>query len=235
MGKKKKVALNLSKKESIDDTLAARFKDTRLPVYSIPFEVDLVEHFPVLQRYEAFLVDTISNQLRDQYIRFAVYAYDHHSPLQQDVNDDLERQIEAAEMAGFSRDEEGVFDDPNVQLFISNAYDETPLSNIVFQYISQLQDSDEWASYCLTRRALYSIQQQLWNDVSVTSNSKAGSIEDVLLKRDKLSDAIDKYNKKLSDLSKKLFKGSASAERKAKEEAYIWTPEYVARMTLHDR
>jgi hypothetical protein len=180
-----------------------------LPINGLDEKVDLVNKFPLLQKYEEFssFEGTPGNELnRNKVIRYINALYSAKSELVKMYKEDMElRMEEAARFVGFEKKEmervkHDLFELKNPKIV-----------RMVMRFLL-IQNVRLWTSICSIERSFYKISQQLMTPLDKSNEDK--DIYQALVKEAPLRTSLIEMTGELDSLYDKLFGDNEEVKKK---------------------
>lgn len=208
------------------------FRNLRYRIHGIDHELDLLDQFKGLKRYEAFT--DFKHEDRDKFIRYIIYYYDPGSDLHREYPDNYDRKQEAAELAGFERHNNGAWKSKTLDAILVGDFDREdtkPVFHMIFTYLTQIVRNHIFTNYMLALANLTEIQIRLAMPVKAGKDEK--KFMEAIHKKGDLWSEVDRLEKKIKNYEEELFKDDESVKEQAEKDGLL-IPEFVADLKLFD-
>jgi hypothetical protein len=200
------------------------FKRLQYNVYELPDNKKVLDTWPELSRYSEFTSKELTGISRDKVMRYIILAYDKRTPLLSQKNLSLRKKL-AGELAGFEKNDKGVFTD-SVQAVLKN--ENKAVTRMVIRYV-RIQSDMRFTLLVSGMETYYE------NMVRITSGGEKD--KDVLdsAEKSKLFEQSKKLSDELEKLSDEVFNNDTElmgeADEVAQEEdgLILSYPEWIAK------
>lgn len=162
-------------------------------VYDLPEDKEVLEHWKELKRFPEFTTKNLTGINRDKVMRYIILVYDKRSPLLSQKNLSLRKKT-AAELAGFEKNEAGLFQDSVMAMInLENKH----IARMIIRY-ARIQSDTKYALLVAGMEALYE---------NLIKISATGKDEDVIdsAEKSKLFEQSEKMGEKLERMADELF------------------------------
>lgn len=177
------------------------FQDMLYPVHNLKKDVDLISQFPKLNEFEEFQHKPSPEIPLDKLFKYIVYTYDKKSPYVTQIEDLVERKLEAIQAAGFKPNHNKGFS-PIINRLLNCEIDY--VNKMIIRYC-RFQGKD-FPNIMASQEAFHQINLQLLSNIKNDDDDPVAMAK----KKADLDKAADEFNDRLNEKARKFLVGDTS-------------------------